>query len=188
MSIDEVLVADFKNLDLNNITELDLSNKGITSLVGINKLQRSKIYSLNLSNNKLEYIYEIDAMRGLRTLKLNGNPIKSLRGIEHLSYLVDFECSISTLSSDELSHNTGGLKELQNYLFSIGNWECKVSLLIRQESLKKQLIECETKLDFLAKSKMENFSEKQFKIYQTLQTIKEDMSDVEKSRIIAKLL
>lgn len=69
--------------------------------------------------------------------------------------------------------------------------EIKEEIKSVEESIKEEkekIKELKSKLDFLKVNKLESFDEDEFKVFQTLQTLSQSISDIEKAKIIAKLI
>lgn len=71
--------------DLVRIKELDLSNRNITNLEGIEYLE--SIVSLNLANNNIKNIYNLRKLKHLQELNIEGNKIKSIEPLSELRNL-----------------------------------------------------------------------------------------------------
>jgi len=86
----------------NNLTVLYCSGKGITSLEGIEQLD--KLEYLNCSNNKLISLKGIEQLVNLEYLHCNNNKITSLKGIEKLVKLERLDCSHNPLPYSDLKN------------------------------------------------------------------------------------
>lgn len=58
----------------------------------------------------------------------------------------------------------------------------------QKRQLDDQILEINMRMAFLAEHKLEEFDDTQYKVWAVLQTIKETTSDIEKAKIIAKLI
>lgn len=102
--------------DLNTITELDASNKGITSLHGIERF--TKLVNLNLENNKIDDLSPLQSLLKLRSLNLNNNGIIDLN---ELNFVALENIPLEQLS---LRHNVSNKERLSD----ISTLESMVSL------------------------------------------------------------
>lgn len=69
-----------------DITKINLSNKGITSIELIKGLESlSNIRSLDLDDNKITEIKGLEPLEMLERLNLSGNQITEIKGLESLS-------------------------------------------------------------------------------------------------------
>ena len=99
----------------NNVLTLDLSNKGLTDLSGIELFRN--IHTLDISNNNIKDLSKLESLDKLRSLNVSNNP--GISGIEKLERLTKLEArncritDVSVLSNCkyllylDLSYNTG---------------------------------------------------------------------------------
>lgn len=85
----EQTIYDLHATRAEDITQLNCSDAGITSLTGLGKFYELK--ALNLANNKLSDISEISKLGRLQTLVLSNNQIKDATPLLHLLHLQDLQ-------------------------------------------------------------------------------------------------
>ena len=90
------------NINLDNITELNLTINWLTDISGI-KLFKNLI-SLNLSYNQLTNISVLKDLKKLETLGLSNNEIKDISDIQYLNNLEILNIEELELESDQLKY------------------------------------------------------------------------------------
>jgi len=114
-------IAKRQGLPYEQITELDCSNKGLTSLDGIENL--INLRWLTCSVNNLTSLKGIENLKNLILLNCHNDNLTSLKGIENLTELKYLFCSSNHLTSLEGIENLRKLQRLycwrNNYLTSL---------------------------------------------------------------------
>ena len=101
--------------DLEDIEELDLSNKNIEVIIGIEKFRNLK--KLNISGNKIEDISFISNLKKLEELDLSGNRQDSSKGIADIS-AIEGLTNLKSLSIEKNSiSDISALKNLTNLTY-----------------------------------------------------------------------
>ena len=85
-----------------NLTLLNCSYGGITSLEGIEQLV--KLTYLNCSDNNLSSLKGIEKLTNLKELYCNNNKLTSLKEIKNLDKLTHLFCHINTLPYSDLQN------------------------------------------------------------------------------------
>ncbi len=111
---------------LNKIKSIDLSNKEIESIGGIENL--SSLIELDLSFNDIEDIQYVKDLKNLKILRLNNNNISDISPLSYLSNMELLDLSFNTISSVEALLFLPELK----YLYIKGN-------IIDDNSIKEEL-------------------------------------------------
>lgn len=84
-----------KNL-IQNVINLDISNKGIENLVGLEKF--GNISKLNLSNNSISNIDILQNLTNLTELNLSNNNISDINSLQNLTNLTELDLSNNIIS------------------------------------------------------------------------------------------
>ncbi len=95
---DEKLIIEVTKETMDSVTELDLSNKGITDIKGLEVFD--KVNTLKLSNNNISNLSPIRDLTGIQYLYLNNNNISDLSLL--VTSLEDAEVALNIL---DLSNN-----------------------------------------------------------------------------------
>jgi Leucine-rich repeat (LRR) protein len=96
------ILASFRNL-----TSLTLTNDGITSLSGIEKLDA--LLSLDLSDNSITDLTPLKSLRNLRVLKISNNKIADLSPLSSMQHLRSLDAHLNRLKDINVLN---GLSEL----------------------------------------------------------------------------
>ncbi|WP_169084149.1 leucine-rich repeat domain-containing protein [Paenibacillus sp. PL91] len=89
--------------DLQKLTVVDLSNKGISDLSGLE--HASNLTHLNLSNNKISDVSPLQQMTSMRGLNLSGNSIASIQGLAAMKDMVELLVSSNQITSLDVVRN-----------------------------------------------------------------------------------
>ena len=101
-------IYDAKITRAEDLTKLNCSNAGITSLAGLEKFFALK--ELNLADNKIVEISTLGAMGRLEILKLNNNNIKNPAPLLHLLHIKQLDLQgNATLDCNALTQITANL-------------------------------------------------------------------------------
>jgi M6 family metalloprotease-like protein len=84
--------------DLSAITSLNLANKNISSLTGLDKLDLTSLTNINLDNNKLTDISILSNFKTLQVIEAAKNNISTITGISALTSLYSLDLSSNNLS------------------------------------------------------------------------------------------
>jgi len=104
-------IYDLHASSVEQITQLNCSNAGITSLTGLGKFYA--LTAVNLADNQLTSISEISKLGRLQTLILNNNPIKDISPLLHLLHLKDLQLEkITTMDCTPAAQLLANLKPL----------------------------------------------------------------------------
>jgi hypothetical protein len=104
-------IYDLHASKVEQITQLNCSNAGIKSLVGLGKFYA--LTAVNLADNQLTSIDEIGKLGRLQTLILNNNPIKDMTPLLQLLHLQDLQLEkITTMDCTPAAQLLANLKPL----------------------------------------------------------------------------
>ncbi len=104
-------IAKREGLPYDQIIGLDCSNKGLTSLEGIENLVKLKYF--NCGSNNLTNLKGIENLFNLKELRCQNNNLTNLEGIENLINLKTLNCFNNNLTTLEGIENNNNLQYLR---------------------------------------------------------------------------
>lgn len=106
--------------DMESLTVVDLSKRGITSLQGLQ--YASNLTHLDLSNNKIGDIMPLKPLTKIRELDISGNRISDLRALEGMTRLRSLSANhnqIKKLDPLKQMSNLGSLNLSSNFIYNL---------------------------------------------------------------------
>jgi uncharacterized protein YdcH (DUF465 family) len=183
--------------DAKKVKTLDLENKGITNIEGLEYFRG--LTELNLSKNKIKDISRLGSLTEMKTLKMDKNRISDISPLKYLTKLwvlwlqenqvKDLEPlkELTDMAGLVLTYNQildvsplANLKKLE-YLYLVSNPITDISALKGLKNLKKFYIEDYTKTDAINQQLIDKYNQLDKKVKEIISNvIKPEMTELEK--------